>query len=190
MAINCLAPGFMRLFYESNGHNHQMVLPVIPNTVAPSFLLRKKGGGTISQSDAVVALWSVVSPIFADADTLSGWEAFTQADCASAPVFQNPGTAVGLVGSSGIADQQWVQAVLTFKTVAGGRGRFTLLEQANAQDQKASLSSLSATPVGDLVDYLTGADSWVVARDGSYLGLPLNFVTKVNDALRKKFLNP
>jgi hypothetical protein len=189
MATNCLAPGYVRITYHSNGHEHHMTLPVIPDTVAPDFAFVKRGGGTVSQASAMLALYAVLAPLFLSTDTFDGWEAFTQADCASLPLFQNNGTFGTAPGTGTGTNKKWVQAVMTFKSTLGGRGKFTILESLIGQDLKDALSSETGV-TGDLRDYVMASDTWIATRDNGYNAVPLNLVTKINDQLRKKYLNP
>src|SRR5664279_6541584 len=96
---NCLAPGFVRFHYTSNGHQHTMTIPVEPLSVTSNFNVRCKDGSNVSQSDALDALIAVVAPFFHTTDTFDGADWFTQADCASVPVWQNAFPLVGDVGT-------------------------------------------------------------------------------------------
>jgi len=178
------------MFYTSNGHDHVQTLPVKPVSSVDNFLLRQKAGGSINLADAVAALYAVWNPFFPVTDSISGFESYTQADCASAPVLRETGDAVGLVGTSVNANIQWQQADFTFKSSAGGRGIFKPLEATFDPDQKDALSTFTSGIIFDLYSYLVGDDSWITARDNFYLQRSLNLVTKTNDALRKKYLNP
>jgi len=190
MAINCLAPGYIKLFYSSNGHAHVQTIPVKPASVAANFHVLTKDNTNIDMAAAMTAFYAVWKPFFPATDSLDSFEQYTQANCASAPVFQGTGTLVGLVGTAGGANVPWAQCDLTFKSAAGGRGIFKMLENVLAVDSKTDLNSYGASPEGDLRDYLIGSSSWFLARDGSYLSRPINLVTKTNDALRRKYLNP
>jgi hypothetical protein len=187
---NCLAPGYIKLFYTSNGHTHVQTIPVKPASVAPNFDLTKKGGGTVDQNTAIVGLIAVMAPFFYTADSFTGWEAYTQADCAHAPVFQNNGTIVGVSGTNTHIDYPWVQMLMTFKSVGGGRARFQMMEGATAQDIKIDLAGTTDAALVALRDYITGASSWLTARDNTFINVPIRFITKLNDELRKKYLNP
>lgn len=190
MATNCLAPGYIKLFYSSNGHDHVQTIPVKPASVVANFHVLTKDGTNIDMAAAMTAFYAVWSPFFTADDALTGFEQFTQANCASAPVFQGNGELVGLVGTGDPPNVQWAQADFTFKSTLGGRGLFKLLEGKTVLDTKAALGTFTGDAIADMRDYLTGDASWFLCRDGGYLGVPLNYVTKVNDALRKKFLNP
>ena len=185
---NCLAPGYLRIAYNSNGHDHHMTIPVLPDGAAPNFLLQKKGGGTVVQATAISQLLTLLQPAFTASDHFTGWEAFTQADCDSAPVFQNGGS-ISTVGTSGGATVPWVQTLLTFKSVGGGRGKLLWLEGVSANNQHAALVPAGGTTLDAVADYVIGSSSWLVARDNTFMNVMLNFTTKTNDTLRKKFLS-
>lgn len=184
---NCLAPGYIRIAYNSNSHDHHMTIPVLPDSVAPNFNLQKKGGGTVSQATAINALIALMLPAFTAADSFTSWEAFTQANCASAPVFQNGGS-ITAVGSSGGSTKEWVQTLLTFRSAAGGRGKLLWLEGVSANDTHAPLVPGGGTTLDAIADYVVSANSWLVARDNTFLNVMLNYTTKTNDTLRKKYL--
>ncbi len=190
MASNCLAPGYVKIFYSSNGHSHTQTLPVKPASVVSNFHLLTKDGTNVAIADALEAYYAVWAGFFATGDTMDGFEQYTQANCASAPVFQGAGTLTGFIGASGSADVQWGQADFTFKSAGGGRGLLKLLETPLPVDTKSALNSYVSGTIRDFVDYLIGDSSWILARDNTYLSRPINLVTKTNDALRKKFLAP
>jgi len=190
MATNCLAPGYIKLFYSSNAHDHVQTIPVKPASVGANFHVLTKDNTNIDMAAAIASFYDVWKPFFFTDDALTGYEQYTQADCASAPVFQGAATLTGFPGTSGGGSTPWSEADFTFKAAAGGRGLVKLLEANIAVDVKQALNTFSADRVADLRDWLVGTDSWFLARDGSYLSRPINYVTKTNDALRKKFLNP
>lgn len=186
---NCLAPGYAKLAYHANGHDHVLTLPINPSGSGTGLSLIKKGGGTISRTDALTALLAVVVPLFHTTDSFSNVDWFLQADCDSAPVFQTSSTLVGIVGTSSAADQAWVQALITFRTQGGGRGKFQLMEGIMPADRRGASPTFDGyTQIQDLAEYLVSADSWIYARDNTYLAAALNLTTKINDELRKKYL--
>lgn len=185
---NCLAPGYAKLDYQSNGHQHVMTLPVIPSGSGGSIVFEKKGGGTTTPLNAWDALADVLLPFFATGDSFNAITVFTQADCDSAPVFQYTSVLTGQNGTAGGSDVPWVQTVLTFRSQDGGRGKFQFMESNEPNNQHFALSSVSTGAVHDLAVYLTSNDSWIAARDNSFLASALNLTSKTNDELRKKFL--
>lgn len=191
MSTNCLAPGYIKLAYTSNGHAHTMTIPVKPSGSGVAMSVTEKSGVTEVWTTALEALLVLLAPFFHTTDSFDSAEIFLQADCASAPVFQDSYTPSGTTnGSNSAADTQWSQAVWTFRTQLGGRAKLTLLETSVALDAKLPYGSLSSGATKALFDYVTGSTGWLYARDNSYPNIGLNLVSKVNDVLRKKFLNP
>jgi hypothetical protein len=190
MAINCLAPGYIKLFYSSNAHDHVQTLPVKPASVAADFHVLTKDNTNITIDAAIADFYVVWAPFFFTDDALTGFEQYTQADCASAPVFRGAGTLTGFPGTSGGGATPWAQADFTFKSQGGGKGIFKLLEPNVAVDVKQALNTFTGDRVADMRDWLISNAAWITARDNTYLSRPINYVTKTNDALRRKFLNP
>lgn len=187
MAINCLAPAYLKVYYTSNGHEHVMTLPVKNDGTGADFDLILYDDTTESQAEAMTDLVTLLQPLFNEADSFAGWEAYTQADCESAPVFRNAGTFTSIEGSNPSADEPWSQGVMTFKTSAGGRGRFQLMEGVFNPNSKLAAPTFTGA-LEDLRDFLVGNTSFIYGRDNGKLLLPLNWVTKINDKLRDKFL--
>lgn len=187
MAVNCLAPGYIKIFYTANGHDHVMTIPCAPTDDVPNFDMEIRAGGNVDQETGIGELLDVVVPFFETATTFNGWEAYTQADCDSAPVFQNNGVLTSVNGTNVGAAADWYQATLTFKTFLGGRGRFQMMEGAFGANQHLPIVGIGGI-VEALSDYLTGTTTWVQARDNSNLKVPINYTTKMNDTLRKKYL--
>lgn len=191
MARNSLSPGFLRIKYTSNGHNHVMTLPVNPSTPA--------GAGTqLIDSSAALQLWTsavadivlILKALLKTTDTISSAEIWTQATPTSVPIFQ-ASTTVGVNGTSAAATVPWSQLAFSFRTTAGGRAKFVVLEGVNAVDFKYAAPLYSGNAAMQAVDtYLTGASSVVWGRDNHYIASGIQAVTKTNDALRKKYLNP
>lgn len=189
MAINCLAPGYTKIAYTSNAHPHTMVIPVLPDGSGLAMHIKTKAGASIVWSVGVGALVALLAPMFDTTATFSGAEIYTQDDCASAPVFQDS-MALAIAGTNGGSAFRFQQYAFSFRSVLGGRGFIKLMESDwQGNDQKVPYAAMEATPKA-LADYLTGTTSLFYARDNSYLSACLNGVTKVNDELRKRYLNP
>jgi hypothetical protein len=189
MTANCLAPGFFRLFYTSNGHNHVQTVGVDP-TDSSMATWRTSGGSTNAFDAALDAYVALIAPFFHTTDVFTGAEVYSMPTCADAPVFKFAYDLNGGVnGTSSSADVDWTQCVLTYRTKAGGKFKLQLMETIIASDEKEALPTASAFIIA-LNTYLLGAGDVLYARDNSFPGFALNLVTKVNDKLRKKFLNP
>ena len=122
----------------------------------------------------------------------SGIEYFSLADCVSAPVFQRAyDLDGGVAGTATSADQEWLQSVMTFKTTLGGRYKLQFMESIGVVDVKAPIAALVGDPIlGPIAARLIDDAGVIVAYDGGYPSFGLNYVTKTNDVLRKKFLAP
>lgn len=187
MATNCLAPAYLRIFYSANSHDHVLTIPVINSGTGADFEVERYDNSTVDQQTAVEELLDLVVPFFATTATFTGWEAYTQLNCESTPVFKNPGTLSSVDGTNVGAAAAWYQATLTFKTALGGRGRFQMMEGVFGVNQHLPIVGLGGI-VEALADWLISDSSFVWARDNSRLVLPVNYTTKMNDTLRKKFL--
>jgi len=188
---NCLAPGFIKLTYTANGHQHIQVVGIYPDNSTGS-ILRTAGGSTNAFDAAIDAFVAKFAALFDTSSHYDGAELYTQADCSSAPVLQFVYDLGGPVAGTGPGTaKQWQQNALTFKTSLGGRFKLQFMESSiSANDSKAALSSFSADGIANLRDYVLGSSNVLYARDNSWPAFGLNRVTKTNDKLRKKFLNP
>jgi len=186
---NCLAPGYVKISYFSHGEDHVLTLPVLPASVGLGFEVVRYNGSNVAVATAVAELLAILKAEYTSADEFTGWEQYTQADCSALPVFQGAGT-LALAGTSGGTTAPYGQALLTFKTTNGGRGKFQWMEATQPPDQKVAIDITGSGNPDLLAAYLVGATSWIYARDNGKLVFPLNFVTKTNDKLRKKELHP
>lgn len=191
MARNSLSPGYLKIKYTSNAHPHVMTLPV--NPVAPA------GASTmLTDSSAAPQLWTsavadivlILKALLKTTASIDSAEVWTQATPTSVPIFQ-ASVAVGVAGTSSAATVQWSQLAFSFRTAAGGRAKFVVLEGVNAVDNKYPAPLYAGNAAMQAVDsYLTGASCVVWGRDNAYIASGIQAVVKTNDALRKKFLNP
>jgi hypothetical protein len=188
---NSLSPGFLKIFYTTNGHPHIMTLPV--NPVAPA------GNATqLTDSSGAPQLWtSVVADIvlfmkalIRAADSIDTAEIWTQATPTSVPIFQ-ASTTVGVAGTNGGTVVPYSQTRFSFRTALGGKAVWQLMETPFAIDQKFSAPLYGGVGAFAAVDsYFTGASAAVWGRDNAYIAVGVRAVTKINDTLRKKYLNP
>lgn len=123
-------------------------------------------------------------------DSITSAEVWTQASPTALPIFQ-ASIAVGVAGTGTGATKPYSQARMSFRTKAGGRAAFQVMESFFAVDAKAVPPSYSGNAAPQATDaYLTGSSSVVWGRDNSYIAAGIRLVTKTNDKLRKKYLNP
>lgn len=191
MSLNCLAPGFIKLFYNSNGHNHTQVVCVSPANSTGS-ILNTRSAGTQAFDAAIDTIVANFKTMLKTTDEYFGSELYTQADCDSLPVFQFAYDLGGPVaGTATGTTVPWQQLAMTYRTTDGGKMRLIFLEGAvEVNDVKNPITDYATGGIKTVNDYLFFSGSVVTARDNSFPAFPLNVVTKVNDTLRKRFLNP
>jgi hypothetical protein len=138
-----------------------------------------------------VADWVLLmKALFVAADSIDFAEMWTQATPTSIPILQDTVT-IGVAGTHGGADVEWCQLRMSFRTKAGGRAAVTFLETPFLPDLKYSAPGYSSTAtLAAIASYLTGNSACVWGRDNSYIASGIFAVTKTNDTLRKKYLNP
>jgi hypothetical protein len=182
---NSLYPGFVKLLYTSNGHNHVMTLPVIPVLDTGVWKLTRRDATLQAWGAAITAFAAYIQPFLAAADIITGAELFTLASPTASPIFQD-GIALALHGSSGTTDVQWSEFVMTFRAAAGGLLKFYIMETHYPIDLKSGFPS-GNTDADALAGYPLLSAGVVFARNGQKVLLPIRYTTKINDALRKKF---
>lgn len=190
MAINCLAPGFIKLTYTSNGHQHLQVVGISPQNTTGS-ILNNAGGSTVAFDAAIDVFVAKFAALFDTSSHYDGAELYTQADCDSAPILRFVYDLGGPVAGTGPGTAKPMQQnVLTFKTSLSGRFKLQFMESSiSANDQDTPLSAFSADGIAALRDYVLSSANVLFARDNSFPAFGLNRVTKTNDKLRKKALD-
>lgn len=191
MARNSLAPGFLKIFYTAQGHAHIMVLPV--NPVAPAgnaTNLLDSGGASQLWTAAVADIVLFLKGLLATTDTIDTAEIWTQASPTSVPIFQASMT-VGVAGTVSSTGTPYVQLRMSFRTSAGGRAVFQVMEPVFVPDTVSSAPLYGGnTHLQAVLSYISGNSSVIWGRDNHYIASGIKAVTKVNDTLRKKYLNP
>lgn len=191
MTKNSLSPGFFKLFYTSNGNLHVQTLPVkydgIPTPgQSPNVLLQS--GASQAAATAIGALVALLKPLHYTGSTFTRGEYWYQASATSSPVFIKSDDIVGGSGTSATTALPSGQAVVIFRTTAGGHLRFYVMEQSATTANACLYPPLfgGATTLQNLVNYIIGSTNFIVGRDGAYPTACVRWVTKYNDALRRK----
>lgn len=190
MAQNSLYPGFVKIKYSSNGHIHHQVLPVKADTHAPGeepeFLLRDNAN-VVLMSTAVDAYIALIDNAFNTTDSFIVAEYWNIASVDADPVFEYA-YEIGATGAAVAADIPNSQMCISLRTSAGGLLKLYLMETGFATNLKDDYP-FSNSSVAAITAYLCATSTgWVVGRDGTYPISPLRMLTKVNDALRKKYV--
>lgn len=188
---NSLSPGFIRIFYTSNGHQHVQTLPVIP--VAPAgaaTMLTDSSGAPQAWTAAIADIVLFEKSFFKAPSSLDSAELWTQALPTAVPILQDS-IGIGVAGTSGSPEIPYEQIRFSFRGSGGSKGVFLLLETKWPIDTKESAPLYGGNVEQQAVEsYLTGASCVIVTRAGEYMSSGIRSVTKINDALRKRYLNP
>lgn len=188
MAINDLAPSFVKLFYESPNGPHTMTIPVDAyEFAADTWYLRQKGNSTGQIWDFLVDEYvDVLRALMDDGVTFQYAELYTKS-IDEDPTFVTT-AALNLAGTSTAGTRPATTLTVSFRTAEGGNGKVVLVDQVRDANLKLLPPSFSgATEVEALADYLVSSSSIVLGRDTSYPIQVTKALTKTNDALRKKY---
>lgn len=189
MAVNDLAPGFIKVAYNVASRPHIATLPVIWDGV-PSVGVQP----SVIQNNTLPALASVavdeycdaIRVIFHSTATWTGFECWKK-EVGGDPVFVY-GDDLALAGTSATVPNTDAQATLVFRTSLGNLMKIYLMEHSAADDARIPLKSTAPAPWNTMFSYFTGALGFVVGRDGGRAIAGTFVTTKTNDALRKRRL--
>lgn len=190
MTVWGIGPDWVRVHYTSNGHSHVMNIPYLASgTVTPGTMpdCVKNNASVVGIDTAMETFLTKTKVFHADADSYDRCVALHQDD-PFADVVQiiewNPTAQPNSVS----ADVDYEQYVMTFRSVLGHHFRLYLMETTTALNLVVPYPYTGYADAIALHDFMVGADGFVRARDGGILLSSTRFVTKMNDALRKKFV--
>lgn len=186
---NSLAPGFIKLFYQSNGNQHIDTIPIQPSgTPTPGSMpnITDNGLNIVTALAGVTAYVNAVKGFLNTASAYTGWEFYSQA-VGSDPVFIYGGD-LNIPGTSATAIVVDSEIVASYRSGNGGTGKLYIMEGTQAVNQRVAGRTGAAAPIGGLYTYLLGATNIRICRDGGRPISGLWYTTKTNDALRKKRL--
>lgn len=196
MTVNSLAPAYVELFYsatiDSRLHPHTATYPVIPTATpvvgnVPNFVTNDDNDDTATN---LITDWIDIMKT-----AYNGGFTFDRADIYSQPTDDDDPLFIvtiplAVVGTSITATVKFCRLTCSFKTELGGNARLTLMESIYAVNATDSFPYASV-PIDSLADYALGNSGWIRGRDNGKLSTSTRYVTKVDDALRKKyFLKP
>jgi hypothetical protein len=182
-----LAPGYVRGTYDGVLFPHHMAVPVnfdgtpTPGTEPDILLKDASSTGVIAAFDALL---DVIVPFFPTACNFGLFEAHTVDDVTGEDQFIFAWNA-GRTGSSLVARVAMEQIVFSFKTSVGSAYKLYLMEAVEPVNQRA-LPPYTAPTNADLSDFIVGDASPVYGRQNAYPFVPVSFITKTNDKLRKQ----
>jgi hypothetical protein len=186
-----LYPGFIKLTYTVNAIQHTMIQPVLPAAgwvVGVEPMISVKTGADQLMSTAVNAFVTLLRPLLFTASSIDAAEAWFITAPGGDPiwVYTHP---IGLAGTGAGSAGLMQQLVISFRSSVGGTYRLYVMEHiASILPNVRTAYPWGAGVVKTLADWLTSAASYVIARDGGELIVPVWYNTKFNDALRKKRL--
>lgn len=187
MAINDLAPGFIKLFYNSNGHNHVDTIPIrfsgtpIPGTM-PNLL--DAGDNVVTALVGLTAYITALKPLLHTSAAYTGYEVYSKA-IGFDPLFVF-GDDLNIPGTSAVAAVPDSEAVFTFRTAQGGVAKVYVMEGSSATNLRVAARTGAAGVVGTVTTFMLGSTNIRIGRDTAKIISGIYFTTKINDALRKK----
>ena len=191
MAINSPAPGFGKLIYAVNGRTHVHQVNLAPPTtesidVGDDPVLQTPNAEGIEFSVFAQAYFELVQPLYNTSTDFSRFEYWHQPEPSDNPIFI---TALdisdnGTSSSSNVAD---AMLTITARTRLGGVAKLVFMESIFSKEYFDPAPIANASIVA-LMNYVTGVETPVIARDNSRIFFPLKGIGKASDALRKKRL--
>lgn len=193
MTVNSLYPYFARLKYSANAHTHWMTIPLGAETggipageSADNYTFFAKNGTELDFAACMDDFVALLAPFFKTTDSFILAELWGMATPESDPIFYTA-YELGVAGTSANPNVANSQAVMTFRTAAGGILKLYLMEGVNGANGKDDYP-FAAAANQNLGAYMIGGTNIIRGRDGAFPISPLRYVSKTNDALRKKYL--
>lgn len=186
MPSNSLAPGFVKLFVQSPTAEHVHTIPVKPYLgIGGVWFLEQKGSSVGSTWDVGVnALVTVLKPFLSAANSYTYAELWTQESPTIDPVFRDS-IILGVAGTNAAAYTPTLQYTFSLRTEGGGVGKVVVLDASGTPNIRTKPPYTGITLA--LANYLVGNSSIVVGRDNTWHIAMVKSVTKLNDALRRKY---
>jgi hypothetical protein len=196
---NSKGPLWAKLFYSNSGREHTMTVSLRP--VPASFPPVDEMDPTVMGYDLVPVLAHTALSAFVDVLRLnqlagtswSHYEIWMETAPGVQPHFVYTGTFTGKGGNPafGTLVNGALEGTMTFRTSKGGRFRSVLFEVPFGIDANIGPAAIALDAnMNGWMTYLLGTSSPVVGRDGSKPSGVIRMVTKINDAWRKKLINP
>lgn len=188
-------PYEIRIPYNVDGIQHELKLnaglaaasPVPVGGADPDDIILNARVGSVNLQEGVDALWGAIRPLMSSS-ALAGTYEFWRYPVPGAPaVFVTSGSLTVPNGSGGTYTPAQ-QATYTFRSALGHIGKIVLMEAVQAGNARAPMNPAAPTAVGTLASYVISGDSWIIARDDSFLVAPLNESYGQNEAIfRRRF---
>jgi hypothetical protein len=92
----------------------------------------------------------------------------------------------GVTGDNAVARVATGEFILTMKTSVGGSLKIYGMEPSEAANQKFLPPFDDIPNTDNLSDWLVSDDGWIYGRGNSWPFVPVSYITKYNDALRRQ----
>lgn len=189
MAENTLWPAFIKIFYE-DAIPHTMTFQVWPALVGAPItgrpMLRNKGGSEGDAGVGVGELVNVLKPLCPLGTTFQYWEMWQMDSEHGDPVFRFSDD-LAVAGTSTTSQSIGTQCLWSYRTANGGTGRIQLMSTIAQPNQKGRGPLFVNGGFRAVAEYLVSDNSIVRGRDDGSPVVVTKFVTKTNDALRKRY---
>lgn len=194
MTHNDLHPLWMEIKYAVGTRLHVKRTPLLPDAamiVTPGelpadYAIKRKDGTSDDFGTIVDEYMAVVTPIYHTGVSFITADLWYKATVDSDPLWLTV-YEIGAVGEGGTTPVTDGQLVLSCRTQNGGKYMEYWMESSIAVNLKDDFP-FSSTNISNLGNFLKGVTSPVVGRDGGYVVANVRYITKTNDALRKKRL--
>lgn len=183
-------PYEVEIFYVEGGITHKQRLNckiVAEGNVGDpfsAFSVEQRNGSAVSLDNALGSYTNLMKVIFAASSNITIANLYKYAPNSYDKTFLATHD-INLVGTGAGGANLNHQLMLTFTTQAGNGMRLTWLDDNNTLDTRIPIRD-AGTPINNLANFVVGATSWIVARDGTYPIGRLNSVQGQNEALFKR----
>ena len=183
--IHSLYPGFVKLFYTVGTFEHTQTIPVKPFlSVSSTWYVEAKGDPTgVLWTTALAAYINAVKPLYPATATFTYAELWTMSTPEADPLWVDTAM-LAVVGTAGGSFVTAGQVVFSGRSTAGGVVKLYFMESIVAVNNK--YKPTYSAPLLAVASYLTGAGSWLAARDGGFWAVVPQVTSKTNDKLRKQ----
>ncbi len=193
MTVHSLSPGFVKFNYTAQNRPHHAIFPVQPyQAIGGSWFLSEK-------ADSIGRLWTLgVTELFnvwnlffkVTEFAFSGAELWSKPSVNDDPVFVEA-LAITPTTTSATTGTLYNELVFTFRTQAGGILKLYLMDTIFNADVRSDAPSYGGNAIkSNFANYILSDASIVSGRDNSFAQVGLRAISKTNDAIRKKYLNP
>lgn len=189
MAVNTLAPGFVKLHYiGAQNIQHTMTFGVLNDNFALAIpTIKTKDGSSVAINTAVSAFVTILKALMAASVTFQDFDLWSKPTPTDDPIWLYNGS-LAVVGTNAAATVANSQLVASYRSGAGGNGKIYLLEQSYAVNNVYKPTAYGDAAKLALANYLIGTSSMVYARDNGFPVSVPRMMTKTNDVMRKRFV--